>query len=266
MTAIGSTVAFDLDALADPLARAAATATTTPPPTGTVPDLDLAGAYAVQRAVVDRRIRAGHRLVGYKLGLTSAAKQKQMKVDSPLFGRLTADMLVDVGQPLRCAGYAQPRLEPEIAFVIGRDLSGPSVGAAQVLAATAFVLPAIDVLDSRFAGYSFTLPDVVADDASGAGFVLAGTGVDPAGLDLRLAGCVFEVNGRVQATAAGAAVLGHPAASVAWLVRELAGQGEGLLAGQVVLAGSLTEAFAVSPGDVVVARIDRLGCVEVGCV
>jgi 2-oxo-3-hexenedioate decarboxylase len=263
---ISSARGLDAEMLAAPLIRAAASAGTAPPPTASEPGLDLAAAYDVQCEVVQARIDAGHRLVGYKLGLTSVAKQHQMQVDSPLFGRLTSDMRRDVGQPLRCADFGQPRLEPEVAFVLGSDLEGGSIGAAEVLAATSFVLPAIDVLDSRFTGYSFTLPDVVADNASAAGFVLGGTAFDPTEIDLRLVGCVFEVNGRVVATAAGAAVMGHPAASVAWLVRELAEQGSGLLAGQVVLAGSLTEAFAVRPGDSVVARIDRVGAIELGCV
>jgi 2-keto-4-pentenoate hydratase len=126
-------------------------------------------------------------------------------------------------------------------------------------------MPAIDVLDSRYAGYSFTLPDVVADNSSSAGFITGSVLVDPTGIDLRLVGVVLEVNGCVMATAAGAAVLGHPASCVAWLVRALARRGEGLAAGMTVLSGACTAAFAVSPGDTVVARIDRLGTVEVPC-
>jgi 2-keto-4-pentenoate hydratase len=126
-------------------------------------------------------------------------------------------------------------------------------------------MPAIDVLDSRYAGYSFTLPDVIADNSSSAGFITGSSIVDPAGIDLRLLGVVLELNGVVVATAAGAAVLGHPASSVAWLVRALARRGEGVSAGMTVLSGACTAAFAVSPGDSVVARIDRLGTVEVAC-
>ncbi|HEX9033211.1 MAG TPA: fumarylacetoacetate hydrolase family protein [Streptosporangiaceae bacterium] len=223
---------------------------------------DIETAYHVQDIVVASRLAD---IVGAKLGLTSAAKQRQMNVDEPLYGWLTGDMAIDVGQPLSCERFIQPRCEPEIAFVLREDLSGPHVTASQVLAATAAVYPAIDVLDSRFAGYSFTLPDVVADNASGAGFVVGGQATSPAGLDLRLTGVVLEKNGEVAATAAGAAVLGHPAASVAWLVRALAGRGRGLTAGQVVLSGALTEAVPVVPGDVVVARFDRLGTIEVAC-
>ena len=233
--------------------------------TTTVGPFDVETAYQVQDAVVADRVSRGAPVVGAKLGLTSTAKQRQMKVDQPLYGWLTADMAIDVGQPLRCGAFIQPRCEPEIAFVLRADLNGAQVTAAQVLAATGAVYPAIDVLDSRFAGYSFTLPDVIADNASGAGFVLGGQATNPAGLDLRLTGVVLEKNGVLAGTAAGAAVLGHPAASVAWLVRALAARGRGLLAGQVVLSGALTEAVPVSDGDVIVARFDRLGTIELAC-
>jgi 2-oxo-3-hexenedioate decarboxylase len=226
---------------------------------------DVATAYQVQDAVLAARVQDGAVVTGAKLGLTSAAKQRQMHVDQPLYGWLTDDMALDVGQPLDCERLIQPRCEPEIAFLMSRDLAGPQVTAAHVLAATAAVYPAIDVLDSRFAGYSFTLPDVVADNASAAGFLLGGQATEPAGVDLRLAGLVLEKNGELVATAAGAAVLGHPAAAVAWLVRALAGRGCGLAAGQVVIAGALTEAVPVAPGDTVVAHFDRLGTVELAC-
>jgi 2-oxo-3-hexenedioate decarboxylase len=226
------------------------------------PGLDLDLAYAVQEAGVRLLAGAGERPIGFKLGLTSRAKQAQMGVDEPLYGELTDAMLLDVGQPLDTAGLIQPRVEPEIAFLLGADLAGARVGAAQVLAATAAITPAIDVLDSRYAGYSFTLPDVVADNASAAHLALGGVRRSADGIDLRLVGCVLERNGRLVSTAAGAAALGHPAAAVAWLVRALAGRGRGLHAGDVVLSGGLTEAVAVAPGDVVVAHLGRLGTVE----
>jgi 2-oxo-3-hexenedioate decarboxylase len=251
--------------LAARLIEAAASGTGIEALTTTAGPFDAATGYQVQDAVVADRVRRGSGIVGAKLGLTSVAKQRQMKVDEPLYGWLTGDMAIDVGQPLRCGRYIQPRCEPEIAFVLRSDLAGPHVTAAQVLAATGAVYPAIDVLDSRFAGYSFTLPDVIADNASGAGFVVGGRATDPGGIDLRLTGVVLEKNGELIATAAGAAVLGHPAASVAWLVRALADRGRGLTAGQVVLSGALTEAVPVAPGDVIVARFDRLGTIELAC-
>ncbi len=134
-----------------------------------------------------------------------------------------------------------------------------------MLAATELVFPAIDVLDSRFTGYSFTLPDVIADNASSAAFVTAGTGVDPRGIDLRQVGVVLERNGQLIATAAGAAVLGHPASSIAWMVRALSARGEGLTAGMTLLCGALTEAVAVAPGDSVVVSIDRIGSLSLAC-
>jgi len=247
------------------LTTAARTRTATTALTGTYGDFDIPVAYDVQALVVADRIAQGHRVVGAKLGLTSEAKQKQMNVSEPLYGWLTADMRIEPGEPLVVDRFIQPRVEAEIAFLIGDDLEGADVGAADVLGATAAVMPAIDVLDSRYAGYSFTLPDVVADNSSSAGFITGSQLVDPTGIDLRLLGVVLEINGQVMATAAGAAVLGHPASSVAWLVRALARRGEGLAAGMTVLSGACTAAFAVSAGDTVVARIDRLGTVEVPC-
>jgi 2-oxo-3-hexenedioate decarboxylase len=225
-------------------------------------DLDEATALDVQDAVVAARVAAGHPVVGAKLGLTSVAKQKQMNVDRPLYGWLTSDMQVDTGEIVRCDRYIQPRVEPEIAFLLGRDLEGKAITATQVLAATEACFGAIDILDSRYAGYKFTFNDVTADNASSAGFVLGGTALDPYGLDLRLTGCVLEKNGELVSTAAGASVMGHPASAVAWLVRKLSDRGHGLQAGQVVMAGGMTEAVAVAAGDTVVATFDRLGSVE----
>jgi 2-oxo-3-hexenedioate decarboxylase len=253
-------------ALADRLIQAAARRAPVEALTATAGPFDAETAYRVQDAVVADRIRYhGTAIVGAKLGLTSAAKQRQMHVNEPLYGWLTGDMAIDVGQPLPCGRFIQPRCEPEIAFILGNDLAGAHVTASGVLAATAAVCPAIDVLDSRYAGYSFTLPDVIADSASGAAFVMGGQATDPAGIDLRLTGVVLEKNGDLVATAAGAAALGHPAASVAWLVRALAARGRGLSAGQTVLSGGLTEAVPVAPGDVIVARFDRLGTIELPC-
>lgn len=253
------------DEIARTLIDAARNRTGIPPLTNTYPDLDFDTAYDVQDAVVAARVSEGATIIGGKLGLTSRAKQVQMNVDRPLYGILTADMQIDTGEELVCGNYIQPRCEPEIAFLLGCDLEGPQVSAAQVLAATEFVFPAIDVLDSRFTGYKFTFMDVIADNSSCAGFTLGGMGTDPMGIDLRLVGCSFEKNGQLVATAAGAAVLGHPASAVAWMVRQLATRGRGLEAGQIVMAGALTEAIAVAPGDTVVARFDRLGTVELAC-
>ena len=229
-------------------------------------NLNVASAYDIQAEVVQARLDRGHVVVGAKLGLTSVAKQKQMNVSEPLYGWLTSDMQIDTEASLRCNDFIQPRCEPEIAFLLGNDLNGAHISAVHVLAATQYIFAAVDVLDSRFAGYSFTLPDVAADNSSSAGFSLGGTAINPEGLNLRTLGCAFEKNGQLIATASGAAVLGHPAASVAWLVRKLATRGEGLKAGHIILSGAITEAVAVEPGDCITARFDQLGTVEIPCI
>ncbi|RTL67680.1 MAG: 4-oxalocrotonate decarboxylase [Pseudonocardiaceae bacterium] len=224
------------------------------------PDLDLDAGYAVQRVLRD----AAGPLVGWKLGVTSRAKQAQIGVSSPVYGFLPGSGALDIGEPLDTGQLIQPRCEPEIVFVLGRDLAGPHVGAADVIAASSGVAVGIEVLDSRYRDYKFTMADVVADNTSAARFVV-GTPVPLDGIDLRVVGVVLEHNGEVVATASGAASLGHPAAAVAWMVRRMAADGEGLRAGDVVLSGGLTAAVPVVPGDVVVASIDRIGSLELGC-
>jgi 2-oxo-3-hexenedioate decarboxylase len=223
------------------------------------PDLDLPTAYEVQRLL---RAEAGD-LAGWKLGVTSRAKQVQVGVPEPIRGFLATGHVLDLGEPLMVREHIAPRCEPEIVFVMGADLSGAHVSAAQVLASTAAVAVGIEVLDSRYRGYRFTMPDVVADNASAGRFVI-GTPM-PLGFDLAKVGVVFEHNGEVVATASGAASLGHPAAAVAWLVRDLARVGGGLHTGDVILSGGLTAAFPVTPGDCVLATIDRIGSVELAC-
>ena len=247
----------DISELAARLAKAVAGRTPIAPLSDEMPGLDVDTGYAIQALA---RQAAGP-LAGWKLGVTSRAKQAQVGIDSPVRGFLASANALDLGEPLPSGELIQPRAEPEIVFIMGRDLSGPEVTGADVLTATASVATGIEILDSRYLDYRFTMPDVIADNTS-AGRFLVGSPVPLDGIDLRLVGVVLEHNGEVVATAAGAAALGHPAAAVAWLVRSLAAAGEGLLAGQVVLSGGLTAAVPVRPRDVVVASIDRLGSVE----
>jgi 2-oxo-3-hexenedioate decarboxylase len=224
------------------------------------PEFDLAAGYEVQRHL---RAEAGT-LAGWKLGVTSRAKQAQVGVSEPVRGFLAADGALDLGAPLRVAEHIQPRAEPEIVFIMAADLAGPAVTSGDVLAATRSVAVGVEILDSRYRDYRFSMADVVADNTSAGRFVI-GPAIPVAGLDLRLLGVVLEHNGQVVATAAGAAALGHPASAVAWLVRSLAAENEGLRAGDVVLSGGLTAAVPLAAGDVVTATADRLGSVEVGC-
>jgi 2-oxo-3-hexenedioate decarboxylase len=247
----------DNSVLADRLAKATFGRAPIAPLSAQAPGLDVDTGYAIQGLA---REAAGPQ-AGWKLGLTSRAEQARAGADWPVRGFLASSNALDLGRPLASDELIQPRAKPEIVFIIGKDLSGPAVTAADVLAATASVATGIEILDCRYAGTQVTVPDLIADNAS-AGRFLVGSPVPLDGIDLRLVGVVLEHNGQVAGTAAGAAALGHPAAAVAWLVRSLAAAGEGLLAGQVVLSGGLTDAVPVRPRDVVVASIDRLGSVE----
>lgn len=226
------------------------------------PELDVATAYRAQRAFIQSKLDAGEQLVGYKLGLTSRNKQQAMGVDSPLYGRVTSGMLSTYGEPVRFDRFIHPRVESEIAFLLARDVQAPAT-VTSVLAATDVVFGAVDVLDSRYEGFQFTLTDVVADNASAGAFYLGPIARRPDELDLRLLGCVVRVDGEVVMTAAGAAVMGHPAASVAWLANQLAVEGERLEAGQLVFSGGVTAPVPVVPGGSVTFEFDGLGVIEV---
>lgn len=221
--------------------------------------LDVATAYEAQRLQHAARLARGERTVGAKLGLTSAAKQQSMGVHEPVRGFLTDAMVHPGGdQELALDGLIHPRAEPELVLLTNRELRGPGCTAAEVLAATEAVALGLEILDSRYEAFRFTLPDVVADNTSAARFVL-GTQLAAPTMPLDLIGMVLRINGRLAATAAGAALLGHPAASVAWAVNHLAAAGEGIPAGSIVLAGAPTDAFALNPGDVVEVEAHGLG-------
>ena len=254
-----------VQALAQRLFDAAAGGTLVPPITDELPDLTEADGYRIQDALMALHLAAGARVVGAKLGLTSRAKQREMGIAEPIHGWLLDSMALDPGVPFQVASLGQPRAEPEIAFLMARDLGAADATAVHVLAATEAVLPALEILDSRYRDYRFTLPDVVADQTSAGRFVLGGTLTSPRGIDLALTGCVLSHNGEVKATAAGAAALGHPATAVAWLVRRLAASGRSLHAGDIVLTGGLTAVAPLATGDVVSASFDRLGTVTLAC-
>jgi 2-keto-4-pentenoate hydratase len=249
-----------LDELAGRLTKAVGDRAAIAPLTDDHPELDLAAAYRVQRLLRPDR----EQLAGWKLGVTSRAKQRQVNISEPAYGFLRAEHAVDLGAPLRVSELIQPRAEPEIVFTLGADLAGPHVTANQFLAACSGVAVGLEILDSRYRDYRFTIADVVADNTS-AGRYVTGAPVNPAGIDLRLVGVVLQHNGEVAGTASGSAALGHPAAAGAWLVRALHEHGEGLRAGEIVFSGGLTAAVPLSVGDTVVAEIDRLGTVELAC-
>ncbi|HEY4001295.1 MAG TPA: fumarylacetoacetate hydrolase family protein [Candidatus Xenobia bacterium] len=219
--------------------------------------LSMTEAYQVQRLNIERRVARGERLIGYKMGLTSRAKMKQMGIDTPIFGRLTSAMQVGDGGTIDRRALCHPRIEPEIAFLLGRDLAGP-VTPAEALLAIIGVCPALEIIDSRYENFKFTLPDVIADNASSAAFVLGSRWTLP-GVPMDNLGVVLEVNGRVVETGSSSAVLDHPLRSLAEQARLLASLGEGLRAGQVVLTGGVTAAVNLEPGSWVRVSVDRLG-------
>ena len=227
------------------------------------PEMDWEDAYAIQYAIRDRKLARGDKVVGLKAGLTSRAKMKQMNVEDPVFGFLADSFAVAEGGEIDIKKLIHPKVEPEIAFVTKAALKGPGCHIGAVLAATDFVVPAIEIIDSRYRDFKFDLVSVVADNASSSRFVLGGRMTPIEDLDLRTLGIVLEKNGSPVAIAASAAVLGHPAASVAMLANLLARRGEEIPAGTLVLTGGATEAIAVAPGDAMTLRIQSLGTVSV---
>lgn len=213
-------------------------------------------AYAVQAAGIDLRRADGEQIVGGKLGFTSRAMQRAMDVHEPNYGWLTDAMLIHDGV-VRLEELIHPKVEPEIAFLLGADLE-PPVTAAEVLAATTAVMPCLEVVDSRYEDFEFGPLDNIADDSS-AGKVVLGDPVSPEGIDLALVGCAVWADGALFDTAAGAASLDQPAAAVAWMANNAP---DPLRAGHVVISGGLTSPVDLAPGTIVTTTIDRLGTVE----
>lgn len=226
------------------------------------PGMTIGDGYAVQLELRRRFLARGHKQVGWKAGLTSKAKMKQMGVDVPSIGFLTDRMARPENAAISTSDLVHPRVECEVAFVMKDELKGPGCTAGAVLAATDYVLPAVEIIDSRFSGFKFDLPSVVADNGSSARFVGGGRARYAKDLDLRTLGVVMEKNGEIVAMGASAAVLGHPAEAIAMLVNILAELGESLPAGSFVMSGGITEAIAVKPGDSVIARFQELGSVS----
>lgn len=220
---------------------------------------DVDDAYAVQQINVQRKLAAGARLVGRKVGITSQAVMDWLKVKEPDFGALLDTMCVDDGGVCERASLLQARVEGEVAFVLDRDLDHEACTVVDVVAATAWVSASIEIIDSRIAEWKLSLVDTVADNASSARFVVSSTKASLQGLDLTLVGCALRKNGRIASTGAGAACLANPVNAVAWLARTLAKAGTPLRAGDVVLSGALCPVVAVEAGDVVTLDVGGVG-------
>jgi 2-keto-4-pentenoate hydratase len=221
-------------------------------------------AYAIQLANVARRQAAGEKVVGKKIGLTALAMQKMLGVDQPDFGHLFENMRIEDGAECKIGELIQPRVEAEIGIILGRSLRGPGLTDLDVLNATAALVPTLEIVDSRIENWKIKFVDTVADNGSSARFVVGTKRTPPVGIDTRTVGTVFEKNGELVGTGAGAAVLGaNPFRAVAWLANTLAGAGLELNAGDVIMPGALCAMVPVLPGDVASADFGPLGTVSV---
>lgn len=235
-----------------------------PPLTEQYPDMDIADAYAVQlEGIRERREAHGGEIIGWKVGLTSKAMQQMLGVDQPDFGHLLDHMRIDAGEDIDLSNLIWPRVEPEIAFILNADLKGPGVTADDVIAATEYLVPALEVIDSRIKDWKIKLCDTIADNASCGAFVLGQQRTAPGDFDIKLIGMNYYVNDELTATATSAAVIGNPAEAVAWIANTLAPYGHYLQAGQVVMPGSLVAAVDARPGGVIRADFDHIGSVEI---
>ncbi|ANJ28647.1 2-keto-4-pentenoate hydratase [Agromyces aureus] len=250
-----------MQAAAERLRLAAASGTACAPVRDLIGDADQEAAYAVQSLGIERHLAGGRRIAGRKIGLTSSAVQAQFGVYTPDYGVLLDDMILGDREPLDLARFLQPRVEAEVAFVLGRDLDSPTTHVADVIRATEFVLPAIEVVDSRIAGWDIRIADTIADNASSGAVVLGTTPRSLDGLDLTAVGMSLDRDGDVVSSGSGAACLGSPVIAVAWLARAVAKHGRPLRAGEVILSGALGPMVAASAG-VYRARLDGLGDVH----
>lgn len=229
--------------------------------TARYPGMTNEEAYQVQQAGMEMRLADGHIVVGKKIGLTSKAMQTALGVFEPDYGYITDRMMVLEGEPLSLGELMAPKVEAEVAFVLKEDISGPGVTVTKVLQATAGIMPALEIIDTRIKDWKIKIQDTIADGASIGKVVVSGRLIPVDEFDMRYMGLVLEKNGEVVATAAGAAVLGHPANAVVWLANKLADYGISLKAGEIIMSGSLTAACPVAAGDSIHAAFDRLGAV-----
>jgi 2-keto-4-pentenoate hydratase len=243
------------------LGVALATRSPCPPVRDLLPAGDITAAYAVQSALVAARLASGGRIVGRKIGLTNPAVQAQLGVDQPDFGVLFDDMNCPAGEPIDPARLLQPRIEAEVAFVLGADLDGPSIDARDVAKATARVMVALEIVDSRVAGWDITIIDTIADNASSGLFVLADESVALGDLDLTAVTMTLHRGDELVSSGIGADCLGSPLTAIAWLANTAREYGQPLRAGDVVLSGALGPVVPVRPGDSFTAHVSGIGAV-----
>jgi 2-oxo-hept-3-ene-1,7-dioate hydratase len=228
----------------------------------TWPDITMEDAYAISTEVAKRKIAAGAKLIGHKVGLTSKVMQRSSQIDEPDYGHLLDTMMVADGAKVPHENYCRPRVEIELAFILGKQLRGPGVGLPDVLRATEYVVPAIEIVDARLQDPR-KIFDTVSDNGAAAGIVIGGRPVAPLEIDLRWVGGIMYCNSEIEETGVAAGVLGHPALGVAWLANKLGQHGVALEPGHLVLAGSFTRVVFAKKGDTLHADFGALGGIAV---
>jgi len=227
------------------------------------PDIDVEDAYEIQLLNIRRRLAAGATVYGHKVGLSSAAMQAMMGIDEPDYGHLLSDMVLAEGKPIDTARYCSPRIEVEIGYVLGAPLPGADCTEADVLAATEYLVPSIELIDSRITDWDISLADTIADNASSAAVILGAGRIAPSEVDIGAIAAVLYRGEEEIARGQASAVLGDPTRAVAWLARKVASFGVRLEAGHVILPGSCTRAIDARPGDSFRADFSAIGSVSV---
>lgn len=228
----------------------------------TYPKIEIEDAYAISTLVANHKIANGARLIGHKVGLTSKAMQASSQINEPDYGHLLDNMMIADGAKVNHADYCVPRVEVELAFVLGKPLKGPGIGLLDVLRATEYVVPALEIVDARIVNPR-KIFDTVADNGAAAGLVIGGRPVGPMDVDLRWVGGIMYRNSEIEETGLAAGVLGHPAMGVAWLANRLGRNGVTLEAGHLILAGSFTRVVFAQKGDTLHGDFGTLGSVSV---
>jgi 2-oxo-hept-3-ene-1,7-dioate hydratase len=228
----------------------------------TWPDITIEDSYAISTEVADRKLAAGAELIGHKVGLTSKAMQRSSQIDEPDYGHLLDSMIIADGAKVPHENYCLPRVEIELAFILGKPLRGPGIGLPEVLRATEYVVPAIEIVDARLRDQR-KIFDTVADNGAAAGIVIGGRPIGPMDVDLRWVGGIMYRNSEIEETGVAAGVLGHPALGVAWLANKLGSHGVTLEPGHLVLAGSFTRVVFARKGDTLHADFGSLGGIAI---
>jgi 2-oxo-hept-3-ene-1,7-dioate hydratase len=247
---------------ADILMRAAKDRKQAVPLHETFPAIAIEDSYAISAEVMQRKLKAGRKLIGHKVGLTSKAMQRSSMIDEPDYGYILDDQMIGDGAKVPHENYCKPRVEVELAFVMGKRLQGPGVGLADVLRATEYVIPAIEIVDARIRDPR-KIVDTVADNGAAAGIALGGRPVGPMDVDLRWVGGIMYRNSEIEETGLAAGVLGHPALGVAWLANKICQYGHALETGHIVLAGSFTRVVFAQKGDTLHADFGPLGGIAI---